>query len=43
MKILEFFPKYMGKMIGAGAGAEIFLMLEPKPHKNEPAPQQCVS
>jgi hypothetical protein len=31
----------MGKMVGVGAGAEIFdkLELEPEPHKNGPAPQ----
>jgi hypothetical protein len=37
MKIFDFFRKYMGKMVGAGA--EIFDKLEPKPHKNGPAPQ----
>jgi hypothetical protein len=31
MKILDFFRKYMGKMVGAGAGAEIFDKLEPEP------------
>jgi hypothetical protein len=37
MKIFDFFSrKYMGKMVGAGAGAEIFDKLEPEPepHKN---------
>jgi hypothetical protein len=29
--------KYMGEMVGAGA--EIFVKLEPEPHKNGPAPQ----
>jgi hypothetical protein len=36
--VFEFFPKYMGKMVGAGAGAgpraKIFDKLEPEPHKN---------
>jgi hypothetical protein len=45
MKFFEFFLKYMGKMVGAGAeagaGAEIFDKLEPEPHKNGPAPQHC--
>jgi hypothetical protein len=43
MKIFEFFLKYMGKMVraGADAGAEIFDKLEPEPHKNRPASQQC--
>jgi hypothetical protein len=32
--------KYMGKMDGAGAGAEIFDKLEPETHSNiNPAPQ----
>jgi hypothetical protein len=31
MKIFDFFRKYMGKMVGAGAGAEIFDKLEPEP------------
>jgi hypothetical protein len=31
MKIFDFFRKYMGKMVGAGAGAEIFEKLEPEP------------
>jgi hypothetical protein len=31
----------MGKMVGAGAGAEIFD--KPEPHKNGPAPQHCVN
>jgi hypothetical protein len=50
MKIFDFFRKYMGKMVGAGA--EIFDKLEPEPepkfltswsrtgpNKNGPAPQ----
>jgi hypothetical protein len=37
MKIFDFFRKYMGKMVGAGA--EIFDKLEPESHKNGPAPQ----
>jgi hypothetical protein len=39
MKIFDFFRKYMGKIVGAGA--EIFDKLEPEPepHKNGPAPQ----
>jgi hypothetical protein len=43
MKIFDFFRKYMGKMVGAGAGAEIFDKLEPElePHKNGPALQHC--
>jgi hypothetical protein len=40
-KIFDFFRKYMGKMVGARAGAEIFDKLEPEPHKNGPAPQHC--
>jgi hypothetical protein len=40
MKIFDFFRKYMGKMVGAGA--EIFDKLEPEPHKNGPAPQHCL-
>jgi hypothetical protein len=36
----EFFLKYIGKMVGAGA--EIFVKLEPEPHKNRPAPQHWV-
>jgi hypothetical protein len=31
MTIFDFFRKYMGKMVGAGAGAEIFDKLEPEP------------
>jgi hypothetical protein len=31
MKIFVFFRKYMGKMVGAGAGAEIFDKLDPEP------------
>jgi hypothetical protein len=41
MKIFDFFRKYMGKMVGAGA--EIFDKLEPEPHKNGPAPQHCLN
>jgi hypothetical protein len=43
MKIFDFFRKYMGKMVRAGAGAKIFDKLEPEPepHKNKPAPQHC--
>jgi hypothetical protein len=42
MKIIEFFFKnYMGKMVGAEAGAGIFDKPEPEPHKNELAPQHC--
>jgi hypothetical protein len=45
MKIFEIFLNYtgtgMGKMVGAGAGAEIFDKLEPEPHKIGPAPQHC--
>jgi hypothetical protein len=43
MKILNFFLNttgtgtYIGKMVGVGAGAEIFDKLEPEPHKNRPA------
>jgi hypothetical protein len=32
MKNFKFFLKYMGKMVGAGAG--IFYKLEPEKHKN---------
>jgi hypothetical protein len=32
MKIFEFFPKYMEKLVEAGAWAEIFVKLEPEPH-----------
>jgi hypothetical protein len=43
LKIFEFFPKYMGKVFGAGAGAGarsvIVDKLEPEPHKNGPASQ----
>jgi hypothetical protein len=41
MKFFNFFLKYMEKLVGAGAGAEIFDKLEPRPemHKNQPAPQ----
>jgi hypothetical protein len=42
MKIIEFFLKYMGKMVGARAGADIFDKLEPDPHKTRPAPQQRI-
>jgi hypothetical protein len=42
--IFYFFIKYMGKMVGAGAGAgaidNIFDKLDPEPHKNGPAPQR---
>jgi hypothetical protein len=31
----------MGKMVGTGAGAEIFDKLEPELHKNRQAPQHC--
>jgi hypothetical protein len=44
MKIFEFFLKYIGKMVGAGA--EIFYKFVqelhkngPEPHKNGPDPQ----
>jgi hypothetical protein len=36
-----FFIKYMRKIVGAGARAEIFDKLKPEPHKNQPAPQHC--
>jgi hypothetical protein len=43
MKNLEFIRKYAEKMVKAEAGAEIFVIMEPKPelepHKNRPAPQ----
>jgi hypothetical protein len=31
MKIFDFFRKYMGKMVGSGAGAQIFDKMEPEP------------
>jgi hypothetical protein len=34
MNIFEYFLTYMGIMVGAGSGAEIFDKLEPKPLKN---------
>jgi hypothetical protein len=45
MKINEFFLKYIGKLLLAGAGAGIFDMLEPElePDKNGPAPQHWKS
>jgi hypothetical protein len=39
MKFVEFVLKYIGKIVKAGAGVEIFNKLEPVPHKNRPAPQ----
>jgi hypothetical protein len=42
LKIFQFFIKYMGKMVGAGAGAKIFYKLEPEQHKNGPAPQHSI-
>jgi hypothetical protein len=50
---VDFFLKYVGKMVGAGAEAEILYKLEPEvkfltswsqslgPLKNGPAPQHC--
>jgi hypothetical protein len=32
----------MGKIVGAGAGAELLDKLEPKPHKNGPVPQHSL-
>jgi hypothetical protein len=31
--------KYMGKTVGAEAGAESFAKLEPEQHKNRPVPK----
>jgi hypothetical protein len=52
-KNVEFFRKYMVRMVGArakagagaGAGAEIFEKLEPElePHKNLPTPQHFLT
>jgi hypothetical protein len=44
MKVVEFFPNYMGKIIRTEAGAGIFDKLEPElePDKNGPAPQHCL-
>jgi hypothetical protein len=49
MKIFDFFQKYMGKMVGAGAKIfdklepepkpKFFVKLEPELHNNGPAPQ----
>jgi hypothetical protein len=39
MDIFEFFLKYVGKMVGAGAVAEIFDKSEPQ--KNRPVAQHC--
>jgi hypothetical protein len=39
MKFFDIFLIYMGKIVGAGAGAEIFDNPEPEPLKNGPDPQ----
>jgi hypothetical protein len=41
MELFEYFLKYIGIVVGAEAGAEIFDKLEPEPqsHKNRLAPQ----
>jgi hypothetical protein len=41
MKIFDFFRKYIGKIVGAGA--EIFDKLKPEPHKNGPVSQHWIS
>jgi hypothetical protein len=40
---VEFSPKYMEEMVGAGieVRVEIFDKVEPEPHENLPAPQHC--